>query len=514
MTRPRPHPALPAAGPAPLFAAGAALLLYLLTAAPSLTWAHHGADGGNLIAAAMTGGVPHPSGYPTYCLLGRLFALLPLGPIARRFTLLSALAAAAAVGLLCLTVQRLLERDAGHRSWRTSILALVMALIGATGPILWSQAIIAEVYALNALFFALGLYLALHAPARPGALFAAGLTLGLGLGNHLTLLLALPGLAILAWPPRLPPRPWRLGAAMAAGLVLGLAVYTYLPLAARRDPPVNWGDPRTWEGFAWVVTGHIYQPYVFGVPLAFLPTRLAVWAGLWARQLTWPGVALALVGIMAWVEDGRREMAVGTALLVATYSAYAIGYDTTDSHIYLIPAYLTATLWMAQGATVVMGTAAGLFGPHPRWAPAVILAALTLLPILSAVRHAPTLSLRHDHEATAWLDDVTERLPPGALLITLQDRHTFALWYARWVEGRRDDVIVVDADLLPYPWYLAQLERRYPALALPPAPPSAPALAGANLTLRPVFLASARDDVMAHLLVVSEGPLWRVTGLR
>jgi len=50
--------------PAPL-AGLAALVLYARTLAPGLTWAHHAADGGDLLAAALTVGVPHPSGYPT-----------------------------------------------------------------------------------------------------------------------------------------------------------------------------------------------------------------------------------------------------------------------------------------------------------------------------------------------------------------------------------------------------------------------------------------------------------------
>ncbi len=518
MGRPKSFPrSHPPAGLAPLLAAAAALLLYAVTAAPSLTWAHHGADGGDLIAAAMTGGVPHPSGYPAYCLLGRLFALLPLGPVARRFALFSATAAAVAVGVLCLCAQRLLEDDAGRRSWRSAAIAAAAALLAATGPILWSQAVIAEVYALNALFVALVLHLALHAPARPGVAFAAGLALGLGLGNHLTLALALPGLAVLAWRGA-PRRPGRLAASLAVGLVLGLAVYAYLPLAARRDPPVNWGDPRTWERFVAVVTGRVYRPYLLGVPLASLPARLGAWAGLWARQLTWPGVALALAGAAAGIDDGagrgHRRRLLGTALLVAAYSAYAITYDTADSYVYLIPAYLVAALWVARGAAAVAVWTEDLFASRRRWAVAVVFAALALLPVLSAVRHAPAISLRYDREATAWLADVTQRLPPDALLITLQDRHTFALAYARWVEGRRDDVIVVDADLLAYPWYHAQLRRRHPSLVLPGDRLTAPGLAGANLPLRPVFLASTRDDVMAQLSAVPDGPIWRVTDSR
>ncbi len=46
------------------------LTVYGMTLAPGLTWANSGADGGDLITAAATGGVPHPTGYPVYLLLG------------------------------------------------------------------------------------------------------------------------------------------------------------------------------------------------------------------------------------------------------------------------------------------------------------------------------------------------------------------------------------------------------------------------------------------------------------
>jgi len=36
-----------------------------------------GGDSGELTAAAVTGGVPHPPGYPVFALLARLFAALP-----------------------------------------------------------------------------------------------------------------------------------------------------------------------------------------------------------------------------------------------------------------------------------------------------------------------------------------------------------------------------------------------------------------------------------------------------
>ena len=76
-----------------------ALVLYVSTAAPSLTWAHDGADGGDLITAAVTNGVPHPPGYPTYVTIGQVIARVPIGDVAYRFNLFSAVCMALAAGL-------------------------------------------------------------------------------------------------------------------------------------------------------------------------------------------------------------------------------------------------------------------------------------------------------------------------------------------------------------------------------------------------------------------------------
>jgi len=75
-----------------LVAGPAALLLYALTLAPGLTWAHHGSDGGDFLAAALVGGVPHPSGYPTYEVLLRTLTTLFPGEPARWGNWLSAAA--------------------------------------------------------------------------------------------------------------------------------------------------------------------------------------------------------------------------------------------------------------------------------------------------------------------------------------------------------------------------------------------------------------------------------------
>ena len=86
------------------------LCVYVATLAPGLTWAHDSADGGELATAAATLGIAHPPGYPTYLLLAHVFTRLPVGEVATRTNLFSALCAASASALLAWTLMGLTMR--------------------------------------------------------------------------------------------------------------------------------------------------------------------------------------------------------------------------------------------------------------------------------------------------------------------------------------------------------------------------------------------------------------------
>ncbi len=511
------------------FAAVVALAgaVYLRTLAPSITWAHHGADGGDLATAVATGGIPHPSGYPTYVLLGQLFALLPWGDLAYRLNLMSAVGAALTVGILYLIVLRSLRTFAGADPGpQPHIVAAAGGLAFGFSPLFWSQALIVEVYTLHALFVAAVTYLINRWLERPrvGLLAATALAMGVGLGNHLTLALMIPVLAVLVWPRRsnLPSRPADI-AAVVAPFLLGLSVYAALPLRASRYPPVNWGDPQTLRGFLWTVTGTPYRHYLFGLPLRFLPARLAAWAGLLVHQFGWWGLIPGLIGIW-WLWRQARALALATLVLVLGYTIYAVGYDTADSHVYLIPAYLAFALWLAWGLewarTQLLGRVSGL----TRTAAVCVLAVGLVVP--SLLIHFRSLDLRADREAQAYGADVMAAVADDAVVLSSADRHTFTLWYYRYAKEQRPDLAVVDDALLGYDWYRRTLARVHEDLApcldalgqVPEAELAAhgepAALVAICLEHRAIYLTDPSEAMEARYELTPEGPVYRVVGVR
>ena len=142
-----------------LLAAGlfaASLFLYIQTLAPSVATLFDDSLEFPLVAYELA--IAHPTGYPLYILLGKLFTLGPFPNVAWAVNLLSAVAAATTVVLVYLVARHLTRRR---------LPALLGAVALVVSPVFWSQAVIAEVYALNAAFVAAVLWLALRWSRRP-----------------------------------------------------------------------------------------------------------------------------------------------------------------------------------------------------------------------------------------------------------------------------------------------------------------------------------------------------------
>ncbi len=376
---------------------------------PSLTWAHWGADGGDLAVAVVRERLPHPPGFPAYLLLGKLFASLPWGEPAWRLNLMSAVMGAGA-GAICTLIGQ-------------GEMAFLSGLSLGLAPLFWSQAIVTEVYAPAAFFSSLLLFLTLlKAPA-----WLLGGLWGLGVGLHPSLILFAPvvGLA-------LSQRRGIIQAIVSFSLVSGLLYGPFILAQQANLSP--WADLSTLSGWWSYVSARLYHGYFFSLPLAFWPKRLLAWAGLVSRQFTPVGALLALWGLLGlWRQS--RPLALATASAFGAFSLLAIGYNTPDSSVYLVPALPLAAFWLSLGLSEL-----GLKMGRWRWL-------LTAIPLIQAILFWGSISLSNDLTAMGWAESVLDKAPPNAILLTSADPHTFTLWYAQEVLGKRPDLKVVDKDL-------------------------------------------------------------------
>jgi tetratricopeptide (TPR) repeat protein len=396
-------------------------------------------DSGELVAAVHVLGIPHPSGYPLYVLLGKLWTLLvPIGSIAFRMSLFSAACGALAAGLLY---------DLCRKAALAPAAAAGAALAFAFAPSVWGEANVQRVYMLNALFVAAVTAAAFgwHRSAQPRTLTAAFFLCGLGATNHtfMALFALALGLFALAHEPsqlRLPRRLLSWAAAFAAGLL----PYLYLPLRSRMNPPLDWGNPETWSSVLAVVTRRDFweRKWLEG-PADLVPIAADYVRGL-GSEFYWLGGLFALAGVAV---GRRRRLPILLPLLVMAVNLAALAGHGSRSdifiwHRYYIPSYLLAAFLVAIGLDAALRRV-----PAPRLWP-------LLLPAVSLVLGWRTFDRSRYRIAEDYSRTLLSTLPPGAPLAASDDNILFVLIYLQMVEGLRPDVGVIlqgvgEADMPP-----------------------------------------------------------------
>ena len=352
-------------------------------------------DTGELQAVGPLMGTTHPTGFPTYVLLGWLASVVlqPFGEPAFRMNLFSALCVAVAAGVTVDLVRAL----TGHL-----ILGIATGIGLALTPIAWAIATHAEAHSLHLAFVAILLWLLVAwdarvrapagavetttdgahdrrrddrrataaaegaaitdgdppdpiAPVAPVAkpdrgdrfLVAAAFVFALAVGNHsLTLLLAVPvGLYVLAVDPGI----WHRGRLVltCVAVLVGTVVLVYLELPLRAGPfrsALVYGTPNTLDGFRYIVLAEQFRGSLSN-PFGDLPGKVGDLVSLAWSQF---GVLALLIpfGFVATVmRHPRYALLTGSAALITFF--FAASYVNADIDRYYLGPALMAWTWLA-----------------------------------------------------------------------------------------------------------------------------------------------------------------------
>ncbi len=286
---------------------------------------------------------------------------------------------------------------------------------------MWSQSVIAEVYSLNIFFqtlMLLFLYRWMAEPDNPKPLFLMAFTYGLGMTNHQTILFmglavalciglrhirlfrdfAIVGVfyAIMLALNKFGPEEWGwvkgwhhpafyfwtvyavvipvLGLFLPNGktvcgtylfVLLGLSFYLYMPFASDQNPPINWGYPRTWEGFMHAITRGQYEKvtvaHVFS--LKFIHQIGAYFHDL-RSQFFWPTALLALIPFVSLPWIGKKNRAwflttvvafLGVGLLFIILQNPKIDMQTLFiARVQYIQSHAIYAIWIGFGLLLTM----------------------------------------------------------------------------------------------------------------------------------------------------------------
>jgi len=358
-------------------------------------------------------GTPHSPGYPLYVWLSWIFTHLPFGTVAFRVNLLSAVSGAAAVGVLTLVLCELGCRGA---------VAFAAALAIGFGRLYWSQSLLAEVYALNALLFALVLRSLLRwARAQHfGDLAMALVWFAAGLAHHLTLAMTAPALLAFALMTDRHVLTRRVVVTATAICLAGLSCYLFVWLRTHEQAAFLEVRAEKLSDLPAIVSGKQFESALFRFGLDDLVTvRVPRIFQLLLDEVHPIGMLLAAIGI-AWLTLTRRNRDVvllgGGALTVLFF---ALNYDVYDIQVFLLIPMIVIGLLAGVGAEALARgftsiPALALAGRAPAWAASFAVLAVPYAMYQSNVK----VNNHHRHTfESAYFDALFDVLPDRSAIV-------------------------------------------------------------------------------------------------
>lgn len=402
----------------------AAFILYLTTLAPATLKS----DLSEYQFVLAEPGIPHPTGYPLYVLLGHLWSYLPIGSVAYRVNLLSAVLGALTVAVLYLLLRQLRL---------PLLLALAVAFFFMVTPTFWSEMLVAGSYPLNAFLFILLLYLALRYSQNQLSLEWLAVVYGLALTHHRTMILLIPAwLTFLLATGR---EQWHVKRVLRLLFWLGLPLllYAYIPLRAAQ---LGRTDLQTLDDLLAYLTGRTFSGLLFAEGWSGLPERVAGW-WRWQRiELTLPALLLAAIGLyQLWRKE--RAFFFLTAVAFIAYISFNLNYYIGNIRIYYIPTYLLLAVWLGVGSQALVEQGQRVTKKAAvAW---LLLAAgsLSAIALWRGVKQYEAIDQSQNYAMEdLWFDAFALPLPPASAVLTDWNEHTSLVYYQR-VEQQRRDVI-------------------------------------------------------------------------
>lgn len=417
----------------------AALIVYVRTLAPTIT----GEDSGEFVTASYVLGIPHPPGYPLYCLVAHAFTWLPFGEVAWRVNLMSAVFGAGTIFWLCLTMM-LVTRC----RWASCCAALVFAC----SREFWAQAVIAEVYTMSLFIMAWCFFLLLcwsHCH-KDTTLYLFAWLFGLGMTVHNTFVLLVPGCTLyMIWVDyvrRACIRGYgvqrvKVYAACFVIAAAALLVYLYLPIRSSANPPLDWGDPETFLRVVRHILRAQYNFMVYQYPRNFgrFLSQMTVYGKFWLGEFT-PIVGMAgVIGLATLFQKNNAFVSlivISTLGIIAGFSLWQ-NFELTREWLWVMRVF---------GLPVYYVTAIGVGGllgflSQKREINRKILYGFGILCFLAPlILHFE----RNDKSSYYWTRDyginLLHSLEQDAIYVSESDHGSFSVLYLQTVFGMRPDV--------------------------------------------------------------------------
>ncbi|NOX18943.1 MAG: DUF2723 domain-containing protein [Chlorobi bacterium] len=411
-----------------------ALVVYTMT----MTGYVYVGDSGEFTSNAATLGINHTPGYPLHALLGRVFTILFFflsTPAA--VNLLSAFAAAA-TGIFLYESALLLTKEKF-----VSFFSTLMFLFSYT---FWSRATIAEIYTLNALFVAIGMFFILKWYFEENDFYLIPLAFfaGLGLGQHITgAVFVLSILFLVAMKKYKIIFDMSLMRWIFLFFFIGVTVYLYLIYRSSSNAALVFsGEGRLKRMIQYIMPGVGITKKIFktGGGWAHFGERLGWFAKDILTKEFWYFGVLGFIGIAALRKNKKLLLFLLSIILINVFNTVRGSlklYADFDAHF--IVAFFVWALFIAVGLKEIVSflSEKGFSFLQSNYVKGI---ALAVFPIVILAANFSDNNKRGDDFADSLGRDLLAPLKKNAVLFTSEDEEYFLPRFFIQTENLRRDV--------------------------------------------------------------------------
>jgi tetratricopeptide (TPR) repeat protein len=134
-------------------------------------------------------------------------------------------------------------------------------------------------------------------------------------------------------------------------------------------------------------------------------------------------------------------------------------FEPRERDYSVVGSFYVFAIWIGFGVYAIF-EALKKYVKTPLLAPAITLACLVLVPGIMAANNWDDHDRSDKYTARSMAKMYLDSCAENAILFTIGDNDTFALWYAQEIEGYRTDVRIVNTSLFQTDWYIDQMKRK------------------------------------------------------
>jgi len=444
----------------------------MITLAPTVTFI----DSGELATVATKLGVAHPTGYPFFTVLGRVFTLIPVGDEIYRLNMMSAFVSSAALLMFFNLMTFLLGNKfaGGDSGTEYKILSddivynisIASVLVLAFSRTFWDTANAIEVYSLHTFFLITNIYLILKActydakdkdsyilKERYWLLYA--FVLGLSFTNHLsTIFLSVGSIYLYFAVNGFNKISFRRILILIIPFFIGYSFYIYLFIRADNSV-LSWGYPHNFENFWRHFTGKQFSIWMFS-SFENAGKQFSYFTKNYPVEFFYIPLLIAVPGMIELFKKNNK-LFYFTALLFGFCVLYAINYDIYDIDSYFLLAFIVTAIWFGFGLMFILKKLKDNMK--------MISFAMILVCLIPLSQNFSKVDESKNYFVEEYTLNVFESASEGAVIFSTQwDFWISSSFYQQFVKNIRPDIVVIDKELLRKTWYMNHIEVVYPEI--------------------------------------------------